>query len=238
MRNAGVRSGPRCTNAERRVRGGAEHLDGEQARHPLVGGRAIGDVARRAQRHATDALEISHAQHRRNRPELAQRQRRHALILGDHERDARLVEAPVGVRDQLDDDVVDPRISRARPVAGELRQFLIVSRRERRPNLGNLLQHDEEVVEEPGAGRPDIGAGGRGFGERVARRDERALGRVEPREQRTAIAALDPAGASRRRDRVPPRQLPRVRAETRGAEQLSLHRTPIGRVRARDGQVA
>ena len=213
----------------------ARERGGEQARHPLVGGGTVGHVARGAQRHPANALEIPHAQHGRNRPELAERERRDALILGDHARDAAFVETAVRVGDQLDDDVVDAWESRARPVAGELRQLSIVCGRKRRPNLGNLLEDDEEVVEQPGARRSHVGAGGRRLGEGIACGDEDLARRVEAREQRAAIAPVDPARSATPADRdVAARQLPGVRREPRRAEQRSLHRTPIGRVGGRD----
>ena len=96
-----------------------------------------------------------------------------------------------------------------------------------RANLGKLLQHDEEIIEEPCARRPDIFAGGRRRAERVACRDERALGRVEAREQRPAIAALQPRSFSKRSDDVPAGQRPRMGTETRGAEHLALDRAVV-----------
>ena len=163
---------------------------GQQPRHPFVGERAIGDVARRAERHAPDVLQIAHPQHRRNRPELAQRELGHALVFADHQRHGRLVEPAVGVRDQLDDDVIDARISRERPAADELGKLLVVAGRQGRADLRNLLQHDEEIVEQPHAGGTYFGAGGRGLRECVTRRDERFLGR-----RRGATAAARALGA-------------------------------------------
>src|SRR5688500_9739976 len=63
----------------------------------------------------------------------------------------------LGVRNQLDCDVVDARIMSQR-AGRQLRQFLIVAAGETRPDLPNVFLDDVMIVEQPLSGRTDVDA--------------------------------------------------------------------------------
>ena len=124
----------------------------ENAGHPVVRANAVVEIPHGDQRHAADVLEEPHAQHRRDRPQLAHRQRRDRLVFADDPLDARQRQPAVGVRDELEHDVVDARVAGERPL-DELRQLVIVAAGQGGVDLAHLFQDDKEIVEEPGPGR-------------------------------------------------------------------------------------
>ncbi len=78
---------------------------------------AVGEIAIDAARgdvggDAAQILDQRKPQHDRNRPQLAELERRHGLIGGDEAREAFRVHAAVAVRDGLERDVVDARAAR------------------------------------------------------------------------------------------------------------------------------
>ena len=238
VRNAGVRSGPRCTNADRRRGDAPDTLHGEQARHPLVGGRAIGDVARGAERHSTDALEISHAQHRRNRPELAQRERRHALIFGDHRarrssrRAARRCGRSARRRCRRSaDSRRERRRRRASGAPGSIPPGSVARISGTCSSTTKKLSRSQAPAGPTSAPAADASAS-------VSRAAMSARSVASSRESSgPAIVALDPAGPRPGRSCA---AAPAFARASRDAWRRTapLHRTPIGRVRARGGQVA
>ena len=166
----------------------------EQARHPPVGLLCVGHVRRCAQRHVPHVLQEAHAQHGRHGPELAHRERRDALVLLDHQGEQCRVEASVGVRDQLDGDLVHTRVAGKRARTRQLGQLVVVVARQGGAHFVHLLQHDVEVVEQPLAGGADLHAFGRHTRERVVDAAKYALGRGQAREQRPLAAWADAAG--------------------------------------------
>ena len=70
------------------------------------------------------------------------------------------IDAPLGVRDEGDGNLVDARISLQRP-AGQLGQLPVVAAREALANLQDVLLHQVEVVEQPLSRWPhvDVGVG-------------------------------------------------------------------------------
>ena len=105
-------------------------------------------------RRAPEVLDEEDPQRDRNRPELADRERLHALV-GAHEADERLgIEVAVGVRDERPGQTEDSRVPGERP-ARELRQQAIEAARQVVADLADLLFDDVEVVDEPLGRRRD-----------------------------------------------------------------------------------
>ena len=92
------------------------------------------------------------------------------------------VDAPLGVRDQRDRQLVDARIAGERS-AGELRQLAVVAARQALAHLADVLLDDVEVVEQPLAGRADVGPVVGGGGEPGVGLVQDAAGLVQPGEQ-------------------------------------------------------
>ena len=119
------------------------------------GARAIAAAARRDDIGSEPAqlLDERQPQHDRNGPDLADRQRRGALVRG-REIDERLqVEPTGGVRDELARERVDARITGERAI-GQLGQLQVVAARQVLPDLADLILHDMVVVAQP-VFRPD-----------------------------------------------------------------------------------
>ena len=97
---------------ERRAQRAASVLvAARDARGPLVRRLQLVEPLHRAQRHAPHALDQPQPQHRGNRPQLADGQRRD-LLEGAHEQvDVVEIDPRLGVRDQRDRDLVDARIA-------------------------------------------------------------------------------------------------------------------------------
>ena len=161
---------------------------GEQPRHQRVGRAGVGHVGRRPQRHVPHILEKAHAQHRRHRPQLAHRQRCDALILLKHQLQHRQVEPAVRMGDQLDRDLVDPRIAVERTVTRQLRQLVVVVTRQGGTHLLDLLEDDVEVVEQPFAGGADLEALRGDARECVMNGSKHSFGRGKAGEQRPLAA--------------------------------------------------
>ena len=199
-------------------------LRGEEASDPQIRVLGVLHIAIGPTRHAADVLEEAHAQHRGHRPQLAHRERRDALVLPHHEIDAGHVEAAVGVRDQLDGQLVYARVSSERTLAHQLRQLAIVAARQCGPDLVRLLEHYVEVVEQPVARGADGDAGGDRLGEAGVHGAQVALDGVEPREEQSAATLADGPGLRPQLLLVQPRQTPRMTRELIGSEQLSEDR--------------
>jgi hypothetical protein len=203
-------------HAGRRRRGGREH-----ALDPAGGALAVTPPGGDAGGDAAQVLDEREAQHDRDGPQLAERQRLDRLVGRDERPEALAVDPAVRVRDELERDVVDPRRARRGPV-GEPRQLAGVAPRQVAPRRPDLLLDERVVVDEPlGRGRDArAGRGGRGDQpERVAQ--DHLVGR-EPEQQ-----AIDPAAAGGR-ELVPARQAARVLLELADAEQLGAQRLLVG----------
>ena len=91
-------------------------------------------------------------QHARPRPELAERQRRDALITVQEQLELRQIEPAVGVAEQCDRHRVDARFARFFP--GRKRgQLAIVAARQVFADFDQLRRNQVKVVEEPLGGR-------------------------------------------------------------------------------------
>jgi hypothetical protein len=105
-----------------------------QALRPPVRGVDFFDPLHRPQRHPPDVLHQAEAQHRRDRPQLAGRERGAALEFAHEELDVVHVHVPLGVADQSDRHFVDARIARQCP-RRQLGQLLVVAARHARADL-------------------------------------------------------------------------------------------------------
>ena len=81
-------------------------------RGPLVREVAVAATGRNAQCHAAQVFDQRQPQHDRDRPQLAQVQRRHALVRGQETAQAVEVDASVAVRNRFQRNVVDAREAR------------------------------------------------------------------------------------------------------------------------------
>jgi hypothetical protein len=91
---------------------GAGLAGGDQARRHLVGPLHLLEALYRPQCHSADAFNQPEAQHGRNGPEFADAQRGNFLERPDYEVDVVDVDAPLGMRNQRDGEIVNPRIPR------------------------------------------------------------------------------------------------------------------------------
>ena len=103
-------------------------------------------------RQPAEVLDEAEAQHDRQRPELAHRERRHVLV-GLYEATEVLgVEARVGVGDQVHRQPIDARES---PLAARLPDAATRARSHSagRTDLADLIEHEVEVIQQPLGGR-------------------------------------------------------------------------------------
>ncbi len=195
--------------ALRIIRGDRQHLVG-----PGAGAGALGGGRGEARRYAPQILEQREAQHDRDRPELAELERRNRLV-GRHEAaQAFEVHAAIAVRDGLERDVVHARQARGRTLQ-QARQLAAVGARQVPLGGADLLFDQVEVIEQPLAGWRDALAGGRRL-QNVAGADEDRFVAGQPREQ--------PVARVSRAQRVRPRKGPAVLLHLVGAEQLRAQR--------------
>ena len=154
-----------------------------QPPRPIVGELDFARARRDAKRHAADVLDQTEPEHRGNRPQLTDGEERHALELAREQVDRRELEVSLGVRNQLDRQLVDARIAGERSGC-QLRQLAIESARHARPDLANVLEDHIPVVEQPFAGGRDVHAAIAGERELATSLVEDAAGFGEPREER------------------------------------------------------
>ena len=162
-----------------------------EAARPVVGQGELLEPLDGAQRHSTHVLHQPEPEHRRQRPELADGERCHLLERGGECADVLRVEAALGVGDETDRQVVDPRVTGERTV-GEVGQLPVVPARKIEADLGDVVPDDVEVVEQPLSGRTDVERSRLG-GDPGVRVLEDGEGPVEPAQQR-ADASGSPAG--------------------------------------------
>ena len=130
---------------------------GVEAQHVRVGGAARGAADQDFVGQPAQVLDQRELQHARPRPQLADGERRHALIAVQEVRELRQVEPAVAVAQQLDGDRIDARL--AGVIAGDQRrQLAVVAPRQVLADLDNLRRDQVEVVEEPLGGGRDEGA--------------------------------------------------------------------------------
>ncbi len=109
---------------------------------------AMASVAAYPGRDAAQVLDQGQAQHDRNRPQLAERERLD-LLVGAHEAaDGVLVDAAVAVRDRVQCDVVDARQS-SRCATLQTWQFPAVAFGEMQARGADLVVNQVQVVEQP-----------------------------------------------------------------------------------------
>ena len=165
-------------------------------------------VLPRAQRlhgEAAEVLDERQPQHDRNRPELADRQRRDVLVRVGESAQQLLIEAPGGVGDEAAREDIDARIP-APSSADERRQLLVILPREIAADFEQLRADDVVVVAQPFFGRR-LGRLGRArFREFLVDLLEARGVAVEPSQQLAPRAAAPCRG-------MPGRKLPRLSLE-------------------------
>ena len=132
-------------------------------------------------------LDQRELQHARPRPELAERERRDALIAVEEERELRQVEPAVGVAEQGDRHRVDARFA-GFFACRERGQLAVVASRQVFADFDQLRRNQVEVVEEPLGGGRDEGAFADIFGEGAIRGLEDALVVAQPRINAAGVA--------------------------------------------------
>ena len=183
-----------------------QHLVG-----PGASAVALGGGRDEARRHAPQVLEQCKAQHDRDRPELAELQRRDRLVRRHEAAQAFKIHAAIAVRNGLDRDVVHARQARGRAVQ-QARQLAAVGSRQVPFGGADLLFDQVEVIEQPLAGRRDAVAGGSRRFQQIAGADQDRFVVAQPREQPVARACRAPP--------VRPRQGSAVLLHLVGAVQL------------------
>ena len=113
----------------------------------------VGGAARAACRHdfvgqAAQVFDQRQLQHARPRPQLADRERRDALIAVEELRQLLPVEPAVAVAQQLDRDRVDARVA-GLLARRQRRQLAVVAPRQVLADVDDLRRDQVEVVEEP-----------------------------------------------------------------------------------------
>jgi hypothetical protein len=186
-----------------------------QARGPLAGQPPVHGVAHHAHGHAPQVLDQRQPQHDRDRPQLAQLERRHRLVGVDEAAHGLGIDAAVAVRDGLHREVVDARQVGGRPLA-ERRQLAAVAFRQMPPGGADLLLHQVVVVEQPFAGGGDAQLVLHHAGEQGGGFVEQDLVFLQPRQQQV--------GPGSRMHLVCARQRPAVRLHLLGTEQLGPQR--------------
>ena len=204
-----------------RIRRGLEHpLD------PVFGGLAIGASSRHGRDDSAQALDERQPKHDRDGPQLSEAQRRDRLIRGDEGAQAVDVDAALGVRDQLEDDIVDPGHPAGARV-GEPGQLAVVSPRQVPSRRSDLLLDDVIVVDEPLRGRSDAGSFSGDARDEVVRLSKRDGVGGQPRQQR--VRPPRPL----RGQAVPRGERPRVLLELTDAEELGGARREVVAVAVR-----
>ena len=121
----------------------AKQTVGEAVRHlPL--GTALGDLAREA----SEILDQNNPQRDRHRPEFANGERLYLLIGSDETNQHLGVETAIGMGDEGPGDAEHPGVTGERP-SRELRELPVVTGRQVRVNLMDLLFHEMIIVDEP-----------------------------------------------------------------------------------------
>ena len=169
------------------VLGDVHHLVG-----PRIGPVPVDRAGRDPGADAAQVLDQRQPQHDRNRPQLAQLERRHRLV-GRHEAGKALrVDPAVAVRDRLERDVVDARQPGGGPVR-QARQLAAVPLGQVPLGRADLLFDQVEVVEQPFRGGRDAAVRRDRRRQQVADFDQDAFVLGQPRQQPVGRAP----GASR-----------------------------------------
>ncbi len=161
-------------------------------------------------------LDHHDAQHRRQRPQLGERERRNRLVGGDEPQQQVGVEAAVGVRDERPCDAVYARQAGERPGI-EPRQAGEKALGQQRPDVAELVLDNVEVVDEPIGGGRDQSLDRHRFADCLVRftQDRRVVG----------IAVSERAPARRTlADGLRLRERNRVLLEPLGTEELRPQR--------------
>ena len=199
---------------------------GQRASRVRVLQMVVGDQARAARDQnlvgePTQVLDQRQRQHARPGPELADRQRRDALVGVQEQPELLPLEPAVAVAHQLDRHRVDPGAP-ALLARGERRQLPVVGPGQIAMDLGELRGDEMEVVEQPFRRRGDEPPGPHVGGERLVRVVEGAGVALQ--------AWADAPGAPARIDREASGERERALVQPLGAEELVAER-PFGRSR-------
>ncbi len=136
-----------------------------------------------------EVLDQEDAQRDGDRPQLADRERLHALV-GAHEAPQGLgLEAAVGVRHERPGDAEDPRVPLEEP-GRELGQLAVEAARQVLADLAELVVHDVEVVDQPLRRRGDRALLADGFRDGAVGSKENAAVVDEPRQQAPPAARV------------------------------------------------
>jgi hypothetical protein len=118
----------------------------------------------------------------RHGPQLADGERRGALVGEDEALERLGVKAAVGVADDFEREGVDARVTFEGP-GREFREFVVVAARQVFADLAELLLDDVEVVEEPLGGGRDRAVLADGVGQRAVGLDQHAAVLLGARQQ-------------------------------------------------------
>ena len=122
---------------------------------PGVGAVALLAVVVDAGGDAAQILDQRDAQHDRDRPQLAQLERRDVLVGNDEARQAFRVDPAVAVRNDFEGDLVDARIAFG-VVVGQARQLPAVVSRQVTARRADLFFDQVKVIQQPLGGRGDL----------------------------------------------------------------------------------
>ncbi len=194
---------------------GILHGGGIEPVGPVAGQAMVDTVAHHPRRDPAQVFQQAQAQHDRNRPQLAQLQRRHRLVGGDEAAGHVGIDAAVAVCDRVHRQRIDAR-QPGRRALRQRRQLAAVAGRQMAPRDQDLFFDQVEVVQQPlaGGGDADVVADHR----REHRQGvaQHVLVLFQPRQQHLGAApAAHPVAA---------RQGFAVRGHLLGAEQLCAQR--------------
>ena len=198
-------------------------------------------------REASEVLDQRDAEHDRDRPHFADRQRRDLLVAADKPQQVLLVDAGVGVRDDIEQCLVDAR--EAVPFAADQpRKLEAVVGREVLVDQQDLLLDQVEVVEQPltcGRGASSQPGGGRQFAV-VRRQRTRSLPRGSDERRGAYVTAHRPRLCGRddagivskpfRREEFGAQRLCRRDVRAAGRFGRVGHESPRGRITAAHGE--
>ncbi len=185
---------------------------------------AVAPVGHHPRGDAAQVLDQRQPQHDRDRPQLAQLERRHALVRADEAAQAAGVDAAVAVRDDFQRDVVHARQACRRP-AFQSRQFAAVTPGQMPARQPDLFLDQVEIVQQPFAGRRHPPLAPTGLGQAIAGVRKHRLVVGQPGQQQV--------GAGTCGDPVLAREGLAVALHLLGAEQFRAQRGLLLRSRER-----
>ena len=165
---------------------------GVEAQHVRVGGAAGGAADQDLVGQPAQVLDQRELEHARPRPQLADGQRRDALVTVEEVRELRQVEPAVAVAQQLHGHGVGARLAGV-IARDERRQLPVVAQRQVLADLDDFRRDQMEVVEEPLGGRRDERTMAHVFGQDAVRVSQHPLVVAQARidAARAAAARID-----------------------------------------------